>query len=71
MSKYASKRFWTDTADRAISTTAQALAAGLAVTTVSGLLDVAWIPVLSAAALAGLASLLQSVAIRGREDPAA
>jgi hypothetical protein len=41
-------------------TFAQALAAGLATTGAVGILDAAWIPVLSAAALAGVISFLQA-----------
>ena len=51
MSKYAEKRFWIDTFDRAISTFAQA---GVAVLTAgaTGLLDVDWQQALSVSGLA-------------------
>lgn len=67
MSKYASKAFWVDTFDRAVSTVAQA---GVAVLTanVTGLLDVDWIQMGSVAGLAGAVSVLTSVAFRGKES---
>lgn len=68
MSKFADKAFWVDAADRAASTSAQTLAAGLTVTGLTGILDVAWGTVLSAAALAGIVSLVQSVATRQPKD---
>lgn len=64
MSKYADKKFWTDTADRAIATTAQAAIATLTAG-VTGLLDVDWSQILSVAGLAGLVSVLTSIAFRG------
>lgn len=67
MSKYASKKFWTDTADRAIATTAQAAVAALG-TGATGLLQVDALGVISVAGLAGLISVLTSVAFRGGAD---
>lgn len=67
MSKYASKSFWVDAFDRAVSTVAQA---GVAVLTanVTGLLDVDWVQMASVAGLAGAVSVLTSVAFRGKDD---
>lgn len=67
MSKYANKAFWVDTFDRAVSTVAQS---GVAVLTanVTGLLDVDWTQMASVAGLAGLVSVLTSVAFRGKDD---
>lgn len=61
MSKYANKQFWIDTIDRAISTFAQALVAGI---TVSAITDIDWLFALGTAGLAGLVSVLQSVGFR-------
>ena len=67
MSKYAEKRFWIDTFDRAISTLAQA---GVAVLTAgaTGLLDVDWQQALSVSGLATAVSVLTSVAFRGQNE---
>lgn len=67
MSKYASKAFWVDTFDRAVSTVAQA---GVAVLTanVTGLLDVDWVQIGSVAGLAGAVSVLTSIAFRGKTE---
>jgi len=67
MSKYAEKRFWIDTFDRAISTFAQA---GVAVLTAgaTGLLDVDWQQALSVSGLAATVSVLTSVAFRGQDE---
>lgn len=64
MSKFASPAFWIDALDRAIATTAQA---GIGVLTagVTGLLEVNWIEGASVAGLAGLVSVLTSIALRG------
>ncbi|MEV4777432.1 holin [Microbacterium sp. LWH12-1.2] len=67
MSKYASKGFWVDAFDRAVSTVAQAAAAVLTAN-VTGLLDVDWPQIASVAGLAGLVSVLTSVAFRGKTD---
>lgn len=64
MSKYASKQFWTDTADRVIATTAQAAVAVLTANS-TGLLDVDFLEVASVSGLAGAVALLTSVAFRG------
>lgn len=63
-SKYASKQFWIDTADRAVSTVAQAAVATLTAG-VTGLLQVDFPQVASVAGLAGLVSVLTSIAFRG------
>lgn len=68
-SRYASKDFWIDVADRAISTTAQA-AIGVLTAGVTGILQVDPIQLASVAGLAGAVSVLTSVAFRGRGEPA-
>lgn len=67
MSKYASSAFWLDTFDRALATVAQA---GIGVLTagVTGLLDVDWVQGASVAGLAGLVSVLTSIALRGNDE---
>ena len=55
------KQFWTDTAERAVKTFAQALLAVLTVQGVSDILDVDWGRALSVAALATVISLLTSL----------
>lgn len=64
MSKYANKRFWIDTFDRAVATVAQA-AVGALTADVTGLIDVDVAGLLSVAGLAGAVSVLTSVAFRG------
>lgn len=54
------KAFWAYAGERAIKTVAQTGIAGLTVTGVTGVLDVAWVAVASASALAGIVSLLTS-----------
>lgn len=67
MSKYASSKFWLDTLDRSVATVAQA---GIGVLTagVTGLLDVDWVQGASVAGLAGLVSVLTSIALRGDKE---
>ncbi|WP_047219989.1 holin [Delftia lacustris] len=65
MSKYASKDFWVDVFDRAVSTFAQAAVAVLTAN-VTGLLDVDWGQLGSVAGLAAGVSVLTSVAFRGK-----
>lgn len=67
MSKYASKAFWVDTFDRAVSTVAQAAVAVLTAN-VTGLLDVDWVQIASVSGLAGAVSILTSVAFRGKDS---
>lgn len=67
MSKYASRSFWIDTLDRAVATTAQA-AIGVLTAGVTGLLEVDWVQGASVAGLAGLVSVLTSVALRGGKE---
>ena len=67
MSKYAEKRFWIDTFDRAISTLAQADVAVLTAGA-TGLLDVDWQQALSVSGLAAAVSVLTSVALRGQDE---
>ena len=54
------KAFWSYAGERAIKTVPQTALAGLTVTGVSGILDVAWVAVASTSALAGIVSLLTS-----------
>lgn len=68
MSKYASKKFWIDTADRAVATLAQTAIATLTAG-VTGILDVDWVQLASVAGLAGAVSVLTSIAFRGQENP--
>lgn len=71
-SKYADKQFWVDTADRAFATVAQAGIAALTAN-VTGILDVDFAALASVAGLAGLVSVLTSIAFRGgkTDTPAA
>lgn len=55
------RAFWAYAGERAIKTVAQTGLAGLTVTGVSGILDVAWVAVASTSALAGVVSVLTSV----------
>jgi len=66
-SKYASAQFWIDTADRAASTFAQA-ALGAGIGTATSLVGLDLVQVAAVAGLAAAASVLQSVAFRGRGD---
>lgn len=65
-SKYASKQFWIDTADRAVATTAQAAVATLTAG-VTGILQVDPVQLASVACLAGAVSVLTSIAFRGAD----
>lgn len=65
MSKYANKKFWSDTLDRAVSTTAQAAVASL---TVGSIGAINWPEAAAIAGLAGLVSVLQSIAFRGKDE---
>lgn len=67
MSKYASRVFWVDVFDRAVSTVAQAAVAVLT-SNVTGLLDVDGVQIVSVAGLAGAVSVLTSIAFRGKSD---
>lgn len=69
MSKYANKKFWTDTADRVVATFAQSAVAVLGAD-VTGLVDINLLEVASVAGLAALVALLTSIAFRGREEEA-
>lgn len=70
MSALASKVFWYDTAERAIKTVAQTMVALLSADSVLGVLDVDWGAMLSVSALAGLVSVLTSVASAGSGNSA-
>lgn len=64
MSKFMDRAWLGDTLDRAVSTVAQAAVATITAYA-TGLLDLDWVQVASVAGLAGLVSVLQSVAARG------
>lgn len=70
MSKYASKQFWVDTADRAVASFAQALVTTGVFESV-GLIGVDWQGVLSLSGGYALASVLTSIAFRGGKEPEA
>lgn len=65
MSKYASKSFWTDTADRAISTFAQGTLGAILASSVVNVIDLDLAQAAGVGALSALVSVLQSVAARG------
>ena len=67
MSKYASRQYWVDTFDRAVSTVAQSAVAVLTAN-VTGLLDMDWVQMISVSGLAGTVSVLTSIAFRGKDD---
>lgn len=67
MSKYANKQFWIDTLDRGVATFAQSLAGALGIDQ-TGILDLDWTQGLSLAGAITLASVLTSIAFRGRGD---
>jgi hypothetical protein len=56
-----SRAFWAYAGERAIKTIAQAAIAALTVGGITGVLDVAWIPLASGVALAGIISVLTSL----------
>ena len=71
MSKYASKRFWIDTTDRAVATFAQG-SLGAITGDAIGLADLDVSAIAGIGGLAALVSVLSSVAFRGGEsDPPA
>lgn len=70
MSKYASRQFWVDAADRAVATFAQAAVATLTADAIPGLLNMDLTQVLSVSGLAAVVSILTSVAFRGQDKPA-
>lgn len=61
MSVYATREFWTATCERAVKTVAQSAAALLTGDSI-GILDVDWAQIGSVAGLAGVVSVLTSVA---------
>jgi hypothetical protein len=65
MSKYASKSFWIDTADRAVSTFAQGTLGAILASSVVNLIDLDLAQSAGVGALSALVSVLQSVAGRG------
>lgn len=62
MSALTSRTFWADTTERAVKTIAQTLVAVLTASGVLDLLTVNWSDALSVAGLAGLISILTSIA---------
>lgn len=66
MSKYANKQFWIDTFDRAVATAAQVFVAGGALES-SGVIGLDWKTQLSLTAGSALASVLTSIAFRGKD----
>ena len=68
MSKYLNKKWAVDTVDRAVATTAQAAVAVLTAGATS-LLEVDFAGVAATAGLAGLVSVLTSIAFRGGAQP--
>ena len=58
-----SKEFWAYAGERAIKTVAQAALATIAASELIGIFDIDWTAVLSVSALAGIASILTSIAI--------
>lgn len=67
MASIASTSFWAASAERALKTTCQVAVSLLAVGT-TGILDVDWLNVLSVSALAGVVSVLTSVASAASTD---
>ena len=59
--KIFTRAFWSYAGERAVKTVAQTAIAALTVGGVTGVLDVAWVPLASGVALAGLVSVLTSV----------
>lgn len=66
----ATRLFWFDAAERAIKTVAQTMVALLTASGVLGILDVEWIGVLSVSGLAGVVSILTSIASSGNGNSA-
>lgn len=64
MSKFASKQFWSDTFDRAVTSLAQGLLAS-SVLVQTGVLDIDWVQVFSLGGSYALVSVLTSIALRG------
>jgi len=65
------RAFWKYAGERAIKTIAQTAIALLSVSSVTGVLDVVWIGVASAVALAGILSVLTSVTTYSEDEAAA
>ena len=55
------KSFWLYAGERALKTFIQTLLSAITVTGIAGVLDVSWVPVLSASLLAAVISILTSV----------
>jgi hypothetical protein len=64
------KVFWLDTAERAVKTVAQCMVALLTASGVMGLFDVSWMTLASVSGLAGLVSVLTSIASSGSGNSA-
>lgn len=59
--KIFTRSFWSYAGERAIKTVAQTAIAALTVGGIAGVLDVAWVPLASGVALAGIVSVLTSI----------
>lgn len=70
MSALNNKLFWYDTGERAIKTVAQTMVALLTADGVLGLFSVNWKEMLSVSGLAGLTSILTSIASAGSGNSA-
>lgn len=62
------KEFWSYAGERAIKTIAQTALATMAASELIGILNVDWVAVFSVASLAGIASLLTSIAFPTKKD---
>lgn len=62
--------FWADTTERAIKTIAQSMIALLTASGVLGIVDIDWKAMVSVSALAGLVSVLTSIASSGEGNSA-
>lgn len=65
MSKYASKSFWVDTTDRAVSTFAQGTLGAILASSITNVIELDLAQAAGVGALSALVSVLQSVAARG------
>lgn len=67
MSKFADRKFWTDTFDRVVASFAQGILATAGLDGI-GVLDIEWTQVLSLAGSYALLSFLTSVSFRGSSE---
>lgn len=63
------RAFWKYAGERALKTIAQTAVAGLTIGSVTGILDVAWVPLLSVTGLAGALSVLTAIIAYSPADP--